>query len=62
MVIASHRLSVVADSDLILVLDHGIVRERGNHRSLLASGSLYAAALRRQNEANALESRPETNS
>ena len=37
VVAATHRLSVVADADLILVLDDGAVRERGDHDSLLAS-------------------------
>ncbi len=59
MLIASHRLSVLTDADLILVLEHGRVRERGDHRSLLAERGLYAAAFRRQSEAQALESEPE---
>lgn len=52
---ASHRLSVVADADEILVLDGGRVREAGNHAALLARGGSYAAAFRRQTEAQALE-------
>ena len=59
MLVASHRLSVVADADLILVLDQGRVAEAGDHVTLLQRGRLYAAAWRRQNEANALESAPE---
>lgn len=59
MLVASHRLSVVADADHILVLEHGHVQEQGDHRTLLARGGLYAAAWRRQTEAQALESRPE---
>jgi 2-oxoglutarate dehydrogenase E2 component (dihydrolipoamide succinyltransferase) len=43
----------------ILVLDGGAVRERGDHRTLLAHGGSYAAAWRRQTEAHALESGPE---
>lgn len=54
MVIATHRLSVVADADLILVLDRGRVVERGTHRELLAHGGRYAAAWRLQTEAEAL--------
>jgi ATP-binding cassette subfamily B protein len=54
MVIATHRLSVVADADLILVLDRGRVIERGTHRELLAHGGRYAAAWRLQTEAEAL--------
>jgi ATP-binding cassette subfamily B protein len=59
MLVASHRLSVVADADLILVLDGGAVREAGRHAELLAGGGRYAQAWRRQTEAMALESRPE---
>ena len=55
MLVATHRLSVVADADLILVLDGGAVRERGSHRVLLQLGGIYAAAWRRQSEAVALE-------
>jgi ATP-binding cassette subfamily B protein len=60
MLVASHRLSVLADADLILVLDQGRVREQGDHRRLMALGGLYAQAFRRQHEAAALESAPET--
>ena len=56
MLIASHRLSVVADADLILVLADGRVHEQGDHAQLLAHRGLYANAYRRQSEAMALES------
>ena len=59
MLVASHRLSVLTAADLILVLENGRVRERGDHRSLLAQRGLYANAFRRQSEAAALESPPE---
>ena len=59
IVVATHRLSVTADADLVLVLDDGEVVERGDHRSLLQAGGRYAAAWRRQSEAHALESEPE---
>lgn len=58
MLVASHRLSVLTAADLILVLENGRVRERGDHRSLLAQRGLYASAFRRQSEAAALESLP----
>jgi len=58
VLVASHRLSVVADADLILVLDGGAVRERGDHGRLVAGRGLYAEAWRRQTEATALASRP----
>jgi ABC-type multidrug transport system fused ATPase/permease subunit len=54
-IVATHRLSAVADADLILVLDDGAVKERGTHHELLQLGGDYAAAWRRQTEAAALE-------
>jgi ABC-type multidrug transport system fused ATPase/permease subunit len=37
----AHRLSTVRRADLILVLDHGQLVERGTHEELLNSGGLY---------------------
>jgi ATP-binding cassette subfamily B protein len=47
MVIA-HRLSTIVDAQQILVLDHGIIVERGTHADLLASGGTYAEMWERQ--------------
>jgi ATP-binding cassette subfamily B protein len=44
----AHRLSTVADSDNILVLDHGRLAESGTHSALLAKGGLYAEMWSRQ--------------
>ncbi|MDD6024231.1 MAG: ABC transporter ATP-binding protein [Oscillospiraceae bacterium] len=41
--IIAHRLSTVRDADTILVLDHGRIIERGNHRELLARKGRYYA-------------------
>ncbi|MET9295510.1 ABC transporter ATP-binding protein [Streptomyces sp. NPDC003077] len=41
-VLISHRLGSVRDADLIVVLDGGRVRERGDHASLLALDGEYA--------------------
>lgn len=40
--VIAHRLSTIESSDLILVLDHGQIVERGHHTELLAHGGLYA--------------------
>lgn len=44
----AHRLSTITRATEILVLHHGVVRERGTHRSLLGRHGLYARLYRLQ--------------
>ena len=47
-IVVSHRISTVREADLILVLDHGRVVERGTHEQLLEHDGFYAGLHRKQ--------------
>jgi ATP-binding cassette, subfamily B, heavy metal transporter len=51
--VIAHRLSTVIGADEIIVLDKGLIVERGTHGQLLAEGGTYAAMWNRQREADA---------
>jgi ATP-binding cassette, subfamily B, bacterial len=46
--VIAHRLSTIREADQILVIDAGVVTERGTHEELLAAGGLYADLYRTQ--------------
>ena len=39
--VIAHRLSTVQNSDVIMVLDHGVIIERGSHKELIAKRGRY---------------------
>lgn len=40
--VIAHRLSTIENADVILVIDHGCIVERGPHRELLENNGIYA--------------------
>lgn len=48
-IIISHRISTVAEADMILVIDKGKIIQRGNHSSLIAEEGLYKRVYTIQN-------------
>ena len=41
VIVIAHRLSTIENADEILVIDHGEIRERGNHKALLEKNGAY---------------------
>jgi ATP-binding cassette subfamily B protein len=51
--VIAHRLSTIVGADEIIVLDQGVIAERGTHYALLGKRGLYASMWNRQREAEA---------
>lgn len=51
--VIAHRLSTIVGADEIIVLDQGVIVERGTHHQLLLKSGLYASMWNRQREAEA---------
>lgn len=47
-IIISHRISSIRHADKIIVLDHGEIKEYGNHSELLKINGIYADMFRKQ--------------
>lgn len=47
-IVIAHRLSTVMEADQILVINNGIVAERGRHEELISNGGLYSELFTRQ--------------
>jgi ATP-binding cassette subfamily B protein len=48
--VIAHRLSTIVNADEIIVLDDGVIVERGNHEALITSGGVYVQLWNRQRE------------
>jgi ATP-binding cassette subfamily B protein len=47
-IVIAHRLSTVMNADQILVIDGGVIVERGRHSDLMNNSGLYADLFSRQ--------------
>ena len=53
--VIAHRLSTIRDADLILVMNHGTIVEKGTHEELLAQNGFYAELYNSQFTGRVLE-------
>jgi ATP-binding cassette subfamily B protein len=54
-IIISHRISTVQHADMIIVVDKGMIVERGTHEKLAARGGIYAGLYEKQQLERELE-------
>ena len=48
ILIIAHRLSTIINCSKILVLEHGVIKEQGDHKSLLTLNGTYKKLIERQ--------------
>lgn len=48
IIVVAHRLSTIRDADEIIVMQHGEVKERGNHEELIGMDGVYKNLVFRQ--------------
>lgn len=53
--VIAHRLSTIRQADMIYVMDHGRIVERGNHAQLLAQNGYYAELVQKSTPAELVE-------
>ncbi len=46
LIIIAHRLSTIRDCDEIIVMEKGVIMERGSHDSLMAAGGMYSELMK----------------
>ncbi|MGZ8161876.1 MAG: lipid A export permease/ATP-binding protein MsbA [Methylobacter sp.] len=56
--VIAHRLSTIENADMILVIDHGRIVERGSHRELIAKNGVYARLHSMQFEEHSKDNHP----
>jgi ABC-type bacteriocin/lantibiotic exporter with double-glycine peptidase domain len=59
-IVIAHRLSTIRNADLIVVLEEGVMIERGTHTELLAQDGFYASLVRSQVERTDTLAMPES--
>lgn len=60
-IVIAHRLSTIKDADQIIVLENGVIVQRGKHDELVNSGGLYSELYARQNLSGLINQAPSIN-
>jgi ATP-binding cassette subfamily B protein len=60
-IVIAHRLSTIKDADQIIVLENGVIVQRGKHDELVNSGGLYSELYDRQNLSGLINQAPTVN-